>query len=288
MILVTGATGTVGAPLMGALTAMGHKVRPLVQHAADIPASWTEEVEPVVADLDDPASLDVAVAGVDTIYLLVPAHQRMAQYEHNVIEAARQSTERPRVGLHAAAGFDRAPDTVRFAAAHARALAELRASGLAWSVVAPNGFLQNVLGMAAQIRDGVLRLPAGDGAVSYVDAADVADAAAHVLTTTGHDERIYTLTGPHAVTHAEIAERLGAVLGRPVRYEAVTDEQARAASTRNSWLRDGMIELFGVYRSGAAAAVTDDLPDLLGRPGRSLQSYLAANAAAVRAVDRSG
>lgn len=284
MILVTGATGTVGRPLVAGLRAAGHRVRAVVQDIDAAPSSWADPEDVVVADLSDPASLANAMPDVDAIYLLVPAHPLMAQYERNVIEAAALSTNRPRVVLHAAAGVAGTTDGVRFLAAHAQGLADLRASGLSWTVLAPNGFLQNVIGMAALIQDGVLVLPAGDGAVSYVDAVDVAAAAAVVLTTDGHDNAIYTLTGPEAVTHAQIAQRLGDLLDRPVRYQAADASQARAGITEGggAWLQEGMIELLGLYGTGAAAAVTDDLPRLIGKAARSLDDFLAVNAASVR------
>ena len=283
MILVTGATGTVGSSLVTALRLGGHEVRAMVQSHAAVPPSW-ENVVAVEADLGDPSTLEAAMTGVDAVYLLVPADPMMARYERNVIDAARNTAGRPRVVLHAAAGFDHQPHAARFLDAHAQGFAELRASGLPWTVLAPNGFMQNIFGMAAMVTDGVLALPAGDAAVSYVDADDVAAAAATVLTTEGHDRAIYTLTGPDAVTHAQIAQRLGEVLGYPIRYQALGEEQARSGTGeggRNGWLRDGMIELFGVYRSGVASAVTGDLPRLLGRPARSLDSFLAAHAAAL-------
>jgi uncharacterized protein YbjT (DUF2867 family) len=288
MILVTGATGTVGSALVAALSAAGHPVRALVQAGEAVPADWADRVEVVVGDLGDRSSLDKAITGIDAIYLLVPADPQMARYERNVIAVAADSVISPRVVLHAAAGVDSKPTGVRFLAAHAKGLADLRLSGLSWTVLAPNGFLQNVIGMAAMLRDGVLELPAGDAAVSYVDAVDVAAAAAVVLTTDGHDGVSYTLTGPEPLTHGQIAQRLGTVLGHPIRYRAISGAEAGAgivAGEPGAWQREGMIELLGLYGSGAAAAVTDDLPRLIGRTGHSLEDYLAVNAAAVRAAE---
>jgi uncharacterized protein YbjT (DUF2867 family) len=289
VILVTGATGTVGNPLVTALSAGGHQVRALVPDQVDVPLSWRTGVEPVVGDLSDPSSLEVAMTGVNAVYLLVPAHPRMAQYERNVIDVARTRSGGPRVVLHAAAGFDRDRDACRFFAAHAQGFDHLRASGLPWTVLAPNGFMQNVFGMVTMVKGGVLELPAGQAGVSYVDALDVAAAAATVLTSDGHENQIYTLTGPEAVTHHEIAKRLGYIMGHPVRYQAVTAERPRDGirdGTTEAWLSAGMIELFGLYRSGAAAPVSDDLPRLLHRPPRSLDGFLAANAATLRGAER--
>jgi uncharacterized protein YbjT (DUF2867 family) len=158
---------------------------------------------------------------------------------------------------------------------------------LPWTVLAPNGFMQNVFDMLAMVKDGVLELPAGDAGVSYVDALDVADAAASVVTSVGHENNVYTLTGPEAVTHRGIVERLADLTGYPIRYQAVSAERFHSASGgREAWLSEGMTELFSLYRSGAAAAVTDDLPKLLGGPARSMDSFLAANAGILMTRDR--
>ncbi|MEU1625053.1 SDR family oxidoreductase [Streptomyces sp. NPDC020096] len=286
MILVTGAAGTVGTPLVRALRARGVAVRALVRDAGRAPAEWDDGVEPVVADLDDPGSLAAAVDGVDAVYLLTPVGRGAAQQQRNVIDAAAKAN-RPRVILQAGIGLGRRPTPVRFFAPHTAGFEHLTASGLPWTVLAPNGFLQNFLGMAASLRSGTLALPAGDAAVSYVDARDVADVAAEVLTTDGHEGTIHDLTGPEALPHNEIAARIGAVLSQEVAYRALTPDQARAAllgTGMDEWQAGGLVELYGMYAAGEAAAVTDAVPRLLGRPARSLGAFLTEHASALRAT----
>ncbi|HEX5192097.1 MAG TPA: NAD(P)H-binding protein [Solirubrobacteraceae bacterium] len=279
MILVTGAAGTVGTLLVNALRAKGVAVRALVRDGDALPTGW-DGVERMVADLGDPESLRPAVDGVDAIYLLVPADPPMADYERNVIEAAARSAARPRVTLHGALGIAD-PSGVRFLEAHAAALGTLKASGLRWTVLAPNGFFQNFLRMRASLEAGSLSLPAGAAPVSYIDAADVAASAAAVLTTGGHDEAVYTLTGPAALTHQAIAEQLSATVGRPVRYRALDPRQghdALMAAGMDEWHAAGMVELYDLYASGAGAEVSTDVERLIGRPPRSLASFLPDNA----------
>src|SRR4051812_19755317 len=120
MILVTGATGTVGSQLVATLNSGGHPVKALLGRDAKDPLDWGQGADPVLGDWGQPSSLEAAVTGVDVIYLLVPADPRMEQYEHNVIDAARNAFSRPRVVLHAAAGFDHDANASRFLRAHAR------------------------------------------------------------------------------------------------------------------------------------------------------------------------
>jgi uncharacterized protein YbjT (DUF2867 family) len=285
MILITGATGTVGTQLVRALRAAGTDVRALVRDESRAPADWDAGVQLAVADLTDPASLAAAIEGVEAIYLLAPVHPEMAQHERDVIDAAVRTVGQPRIVLQAAAGVERRLADVPFVAAHVAGFDHLRESGLPWTVLAPNGFMQNFLGMATSLRAGAMALPAGESAVSYVDTRDVADVAATVLTTGGHDGMVYQLTGPESLTHGEIAKRIGAVVGRDVAYDAIAPERARAAMLSaglDSWRADGLIELYGMYAAGDAAAVSDDVPRLLGRPARSLHEFLTEHAAALR------
>ncbi|MBC3839258.1 NAD(P)H-binding protein [Streptacidiphilus sp. 4-A2] len=284
MIVVTGATGTVGSRVVAELRERGAAVRALVR-GVEPREGWDAGVEQVVADFADPASLDAALAGADAVYLLVAVHPQMAAHEHNVIDAAVRGGRRPHIVLHTAAGVEQRPDGVRFLTAHAEGYRHLVASGLPWTLLAPNGFYQNFLGMAAAMRAGRLAVPGGAGAVSYVDARDVAAAAVQVLTTDGHRGAVYTLTGPDSLTHAEVAARFGAAAGAAVSYDAVEPGDALAqmlGAGWDAWRAGGMVELYGFYAVGDAGAVSTDVEKLTGRPARSLAGFAAEYAAVLR------
>ncbi|MFJ8476906.1 NAD(P)H-binding protein [Kitasatospora sp. NPDC094011] len=286
MIVVTGATGTVGSKVVVGLRERGREVRALVRAGSAGPAEWDAAVERVAADFADPASLDAALAGADTVYLLVAVHPEMAQHERNVIDAAVRTGRRPRIVLHAAAGVEHRPEGVRFVGAHVAGLDHLKASGLPWTVLAPNGFHQNFLGSAPAVRAGLLAAPGGEGTVSYVDARDVAAAAVEVLAGAGHEGAVYTLTGPAALTHGEVAEQLAAAAGHPVAYTALTPETALDGLLGlgwNPWRAEGMVELYGLYAAGHASAVSPDVEKLTGRPPRSFAEFAAEHADAFRA-----
>lgn len=286
MIVVTGATGTVGSNVVVGLRERGQAVRALVRAGSEGPAEWDEAVERVAADFADPDSLDAALAGADTVYLLVAVHPEMAAHERNVIDAAVRTGRRPRIVLHAAAGVEYRPEGVRFVGSHVAGLDHLKASGLPWTVLGANGFYQNFLGMAESVKAGTLAVPGGDGAVSYVDARDVSAAAVEVLVTEGHEGAIYTLTGPAALTHGELAKQLAAVAGRPVSYTALAPEQALAGMLGagwQAWRAEGMVELYGLYAAGQASAVGSDVEKLTGRRPRSFAEFAAEHADVFRA-----
>ena len=276
MIVVTGATGTVGTSLVRGLRERGVPTRGISRTTTRPPASPEPGIQWATADLDDISTLVAAYADADAVFLVTPVHPLMARFARNVIEAVVRGGNRPRIVLLVAAGLDQNVQGVRFLNAHAEELAALKASELPYTVLAPNGFFQNLLTMAGAIRAGTLAAPAGDAAISFVDARDVADVAAHVLTTDGHDRATYTLTGPRALTHAEIADQLGAAAGSVVRYSELSPEQARdqlTAAGLDPWRVDGLIELYGFYATGHAAAVSDDIERLLGRAPRSLAEF---------------
>ncbi|MGF1427608.1 NAD(P)H-binding protein [Kitasatospora sp. LaBMicrA B282] len=290
MIVVTGATGTVGSKIVAGLRERGQQVRALVRDTAAVPAGWDAGVEAVAADFADPASLDAALAGAEVVYLLVAVHPEMAEHEQNVIDAAVRTGRLPRIVLHAAAGVDQRPEGVRFVAAHVAGFDHLVKSGLPWTVLAPNGFYQNFLGMTEDLKAGRLLLPGGTGAVSYVDARDVADAAVAVLTGAGHEGAVYTLTGPQGLDHGRIAEQLGGVVGTPVAYTAVDPRDALAGMLGAgwpAWRAEGLVELYGLYAAGLASEVSADVEALTGRPARSFAEFAAEHAAALRGADAS-
>jgi uncharacterized protein YbjT (DUF2867 family) len=183
--------------------------------------------------------------------------------------------------LHAAAGVEYRPEGVRFVGTHVAGLDHLKASGLPWTVLGPNGFYQNFLGMAESVKAGTLAVPGGEAAVSYVDTRDVAAAAVEVLATDGHQGAVYTLTGPAGLTHGELAEQLTAVAGRPVSYTALAPEQALAGMLGAgwpAWRAEGMVELYGLYAAGQASAVSSDVEKLTGRRPRSFAEFAAEHA----------
>jgi uncharacterized protein YbjT (DUF2867 family) len=125
----------------------------------------------------------------------------------------------------------------------------------------------------------------GDAGVSLIDARDVADVAAHVLTTDGHVGKAYTLTGPAPVTVGEVAATIAEVAGRPVTYVDMPEEAMRQGLLGFGLpqpMVDGMMDLWETNRSGATAFVTDAVQELTGRPGRSFAEFARDHAGAWR------
>jgi uncharacterized protein YbjT (DUF2867 family) len=274
MILVVGATGTTGSGVVRELVARGAPVRALTRDPGAADALRALGAEPAVGDLADPASLAGPLRGVERVFLATPASADQPALEANLVAVAEQSGAYHVVKLGA---LGQAPGaTFRFGANHAEAFAALQATSLRWTLLQPGGFMQNALRAAPAIARGRYPSALDAARVAWVDARDVAAAAARTLTEEGHDACSYVLTGPQALTDAEVCGLLSAALGHPVVHEPCTDEEV-AAVLRGigapEWNVAGVGELAAFYRSGGAAAVSPDLGALLGREPTGFRQF---------------
>jgi uncharacterized protein YbjT (DUF2867 family) len=277
VILVTGATGNVGSRLVRELAAAGAPTRALVR-SPEAAASLRElGVETAVGAFEDAESLRDAVSGVNHVYLVSPpGAEGMVEQQLQVLEAAVAGGV-ARIVKQSSVAADE-PTDASIIAAHRRIEEAIERSGIAWTHLRPNWFMQNELGQAASI--------AGDGAfyapdvtqVSMIDAADVAAVAARVLTSAGHEGEAYVLTGPQALSYADLADVYSRVLGREVHWHEVTFEQAR-----DSMLESGLPEVLAVgfpeamrrYRDGGVSRrVSPAVEELIGRPPRTFEEFV--------------
>lgn len=269
MILVTGATGTTGSVVLKELLDRGAPVRALTHSPGKVDELRALGAEVAVGDLDDPGTLDDAMRGVERMYLVQTANERQAAQEVNAISAAERAGAYAVVKL-GAQGQDPQAD-VRFLRIHAEVTEHLQQSSLRWTILQPSGFFQNVLGQAQGIGEGYLVSPRPDARITHVDARDVAEVAARALAEEGHENCTYVLTGPAALTDADVARELG------VELKAVEPHVARAAMLGGGypeWNVDGLLELDDFYRSGAAATPAPDVVALLGRKPRSIADFV--------------
>lgn len=279
MIVVFGATGSTGVPLVRRLMAEGRAVRAAVRDAARARALLGGGVELVEADLERPATLPRALAGATSVYCAVggpTGTTDLVGAERGLIDAARAAG----VGHYVkVSGVDASPEgPARIQRWHGEIERHLEASGVPFTVLRPNFFLQNFLGLAPAIASGALPLPTGEARAALVDARDVADAAAAVLTAPGHTGRRYTLTGPAAVSHGEVAAALARGLGARVEFLDVPPEAFRAGGVDAGmppWFADLLTDVYvTVFAAGRAARVTDDVARLTGRAPRSLDDFI--------------
>jgi uncharacterized protein YbjT (DUF2867 family) len=260
MILVTGGTGTTGREIIGELKKLGATgVRALVRNPAK--ASFIREAgfETVEGDFDRPETLDAALAGVERALLLTPPSPQTFELQRDFIEASKRAGVRRVVKFSAFGADASAPEG--FGKWHGQAEDYLRESGLAWTMLRPNFFMQNLLGQARQIAaEGRIYQPVGEARASFIDVRDIAAVAARALLEDGHEGEAYVLTGPEALSYYDVAAKLSGATGREVTYVPISPEQFRQgalAAGLPEWLVSALGRLNEIFAAGYAAEVTD-------------------------------
>ena len=285
MILITGASGNVGKEVLIQMARTGHKVRAAFQSlskAGDAPSG----VDIVRMDYNDPLSLRAALNGVDRVFLVGPPTAQLPALERSAVEVIAKSAVRLIVKLSAMGGRD-----AIFTRQHAESEDYIRSSGVAFTFLRPNGLMQNMVNYNAPTinTQNAFYGSEGDGRVSQIDIRDVAAVAVKTLTEEGHAGKTYTLTGPEALTNSEIAAMLSQVLGREIRFVNLAPAQMREALRSagvGGWNADALIDLQRLYREGKAAAVTQDVEQLLGRKTIGFQQFLHDYKAAFQAQEQ--
>jgi uncharacterized protein YbjT (DUF2867 family) len=290
LFLISGASGNAGGAVLRAALEAGLPVTAMYRDRQDA-AMAPEGVPHVLADFADPASLRRALTGIERVYLVCGAIPQLVEYEGNMIEACREAGV-GHVVLNSALGAGHFPKS--FPAWHTEVETRLRASGLAFTVLRPNGFMQNIVTYdSASIRaQRAFYAAMGETRTSLVDVRDVGAVAAAVLgAPSAHQGKVYELNGPEAVTNAEIAARISRLVGHAVAFVDIPEEaqrQAMLGAGMPAWQVTAILELQEYYRTGACAGVDSVIADIVGRPARTLDAFLAENKAAFAAETTTG
>lgn len=277
-ILVTGATGTIGTHVVAELAKLGKSVRAGARGAAK--AKLPAGVEPAEVDFADAASIDRALQGVEAAFLLTPFVADQVELGTRFIDRAKAAGVKRIVKL-SAFGSDIEPG-IQLGRWHRAIERHLEASGVDFTILRPNNFMQNFTSYYPPNAEGVIYLPWGQGACSFIDGRDVGRVAAVALTGPGHAGKAYTLTGPAAITIGDAAATLGKVAGRNVTYVDVPEAAAKSAMLglgMPEWMVDAMMELHGIDKAGYAAVVNDEVATLTGSPARSFEDFAKEHAA---------
>jgi uncharacterized protein YbjT (DUF2867 family) len=285
MILVTGATGLNGSELVHRLSARGVPVRALVRSAAKARAlSALPNVEVVEGDMAHPETLSRALQGVDRAMLISSSDPAMLEVQSNFIEAARKAGVKHIVKLSGIISELDSP--FRFARMHAQIEQQLEASGMAFTHLRAGEFMHAYFRQVPSIvAKGALFLPMEDAKIASIDIGDIAEVAATVLTGSGHEGKIYPLTGPEALSMIEVAEKLSIATGKPIQYVNVAPDEAKRAQLAAGlppFTADALAELFAERRKGKEAHVSPVIPTIFGWQATSFDEFAARNAAIFR------
>ncbi|MFB9905525.1 NAD(P)H-binding protein [Allokutzneria oryzae] len=281
MILVTGATGTVGSEVLRLLVRRGVAVRASTRDPVRL-RSFEADVEVVKADFETPRTLRAAATGVEAVFLLTAPGASVAEHDLAMINAARAAGVRKVVKVSAIGGRE-AADTAP-AGWHApgeRALAE---SSLAWTVLRPSSFASNALQWAGAIRAGTpVPNMTGTGAQGVVDPRDIAEVAVETLLSTENDGAVLTLTGPELINVPSQVAALAEALEQPLSTVDVpleaAKEQMLAAGVDPSVV-EVAVRGYQLVSEGGNAVVTDHVEHVLGRPARAFRTWAREHRAA--------
>lgn len=284
MILVIGATGTIGTEVVKGLKAKGEQVRAMIHDPEKATAAREPSVEYVTGDLEKPESVSAALRGSEKAFLLSPENAQMPELHAKFAAAAKDAGLRHLVRLSILPANPDAP--LPIAKWHGEADRSVMESGVPYTILRPAYFMQNNLGGAATIAsNGAIYGVMGEGKVGHIDTRDIADVAVAVLTSGGHEGQSYVLTGPESLSMAEVAARLSAALGKSIEYVNLPPDEATARMTAMGvpdWRAEAWVKLGGMIGLGIADKVTPTVKDVLGREPRSIEQFAKDFAAALK------
>ena len=273
-ILVIGATGNTGSILVPKLLNSGIDVRIFVREEEKANSLKNLGAEVIVGDLDKPESIIPAVNGVDKIYLLTWNGPTQLQQVKNVINAVKESGEKPHIIRHSMWGSEKS----RIIRQGLQAEDIIKASGLPWTMLQPTFYMQNTM-MAIQTisSDGSIYWDMKDGKLGMIDVRDIADVAFAVITGEGHEGKSYILTGPEAISFNDVAQTFSKVLNKEIKYINVPGEaskQAMVGMGLPEWIADGYVELSEGFSENFANKATKNVEMLTGHPARSFETFV--------------
>ncbi|HEX3436448.1 MAG TPA: NAD(P)H-binding protein [Pseudacidobacterium sp.] len=277
--LITGATGDVGSRVVKLLLQSGERPRIFVRNEHKARSLFGDRADVFVGDLSDAASLRTALEGVDGLFL-VNSGPQIPVLDGIAAKAAKAAGVKHLVKL---SSMD-VEQGLAIGAWHEQGEATIRACGIDFTFVRPTGFMQNLLAWAPSIRaEGIVRASTGDGRRAFIHSDDIAAISAKALMTSAYLGESLPITGPEALTFSEVTARIGAMIGKHLTFQPISDEEARQRYSRVSGSAEeteAHVSLWRAIREGRLGAVTDTVERILGGKPIALDQWLIENASA--------
>jgi uncharacterized protein YbjT (DUF2867 family) len=274
-ILVTGATGKVGSAVAEALAGRGIDVRAATRKTTRL--KWTDRLQPVLFDFNDPGLHRAALDEVSGVFLISPpldpeAPARLIPF----IDRAREKKVKHIVFLSALGADKNERSPLEIIERH------LKQSGLAFTILRPNFFMENFSGgwAFAMIESGELRAAAGDGKTSFISVTDIAETAAAAFQKKLYGSE-FNLTGPEALSYGKAVEIISAVSGRTVTYRPITEMEMMQGARKQGMPESSiqyLVQLLAMVRKGLMATITDDVRKVTGKVPDSFEKFARRNA----------
>ena len=274
-ILVTGAGGTVGTQVVKSLGAAGVPFRAAYHSEAKAAAARRDEIDAVRVEYGEPDTVRQALRGMSALILIGPVSERLVELESAVIaQAAAAGVKR----IAKLSVWRASEEGYAFARWHRACEKQVEASGIPYTFLRPNGFMQNFVtyhGESIRTQSAIF-LAAGHSKSSFIDVRDIAEVAVKVLAEPGHEGRAYDLSGPESLSYHQVANSLSIAAGRKISYVNVTEETLRGALAGQgypAWLIDALVELQRYENDGLSSDVLGSVQQILGRRATSFDRF---------------
>lgn len=286
MIFIVGGTGKVGQELLKQLAVKNVKAKVLVRSAQKAENVKSLGHEPIEGDFTKPASFENALNGVNELFLLTTSADptRWAANEIAVIEAAQKAGVKKVVLLSAVGSSLDSP--IGLAREHAKVEEHLKKSGLAYTILQPSGFMQNLLGQVPTIKQGAIYGNYKEGKMGFIDARDIAAVAVAALTEPSHDGQTYVLTGSEALNYSQIASKVSQVAGKTVNYVDVPSDAVVKGMTGAGfpeWLAKDLAKLGEAVAAGYTGQTTDVVEKVAKKKPITMDQFLKDHAGVFKA-----
>tara|TARA_B100001758_G_scaffold232289_1_gene229504 strand:- start:2483 stop:3340 length:858 start_codon:yes stop_codon:yes gene_type:complete len=279
MILITGATGKTGSATAKSLGEKGETFRALIRNEEKKEGLESLGGEVVIGSIENTEVVNQSMQGVKTVLVLLPNSESQLALEKQLVDSAKQAGVERIVKM---SSIEATPDaTSPIPKLHLESEEYIKQSGLAWTMIKPNFYMQNLLASAGTIKEqGKIFLPMGEGKTGMIDTTDVGKVLAKVLSEDGHESMNHEITGPEILSFYEVAEIFSQVLGKQVDYVDVPMDAYKETLGQfltNQWHLDAVIDLFKGIAEGGIEDKTDTFNELMGETPKSLSQFLAEN-----------
>ena len=276
MILITGATGKTGSAAVQELSNRNIPFRVLIRNEDKLNQITDIGGEVVIGAIEDDAALNQAMEGVQKALVLLPNSEQQLFLEKKVVDAALEANVQHIVKMSSMEAVPEATSPIP--KLHMQSENYIKNSGMNWTMIKPNFFMQNLLGSGKTIvEQNKFFLPMGEGKAGMIHTKDVGTVIAKVLSEDGHEGKNYEVTGPEILSFHDVAEIFSKVLGKKVDYINVPiDEYKKTLSQflTNQWHLDSVIDLFKDIAEGGIEDKTDTFQDLIGKSPCSLEQFI--------------
>ena len=279
MILLTGATGKTGSATAKALNERGIKFRALIRNEEKREEIESLGGEVVIGSIENKEAVDQSMVDIEAALILLPNSENQLSLEKQLVDSAKQAGANRVVKM---SSIEATPDaTSPIPRLHLESEEYIKQSGLNWTMVKPNFYMQNLLASAATIKDqGKIFLPMGEGKTGMIDTTDVGKVLAKVLSEDGHESMNHEITGPEILSFFEVAEIFTQGLGKQVDYVDVplaAYKETLGQFLTNQWHLDAVIDLFKGIADGGIEEKTDTYSNLMGESPKSLSQFVSEN-----------